>query len=1246
MPDCNIPLVSIIIPVHNQSAYTDACLKSLADYPPNVPYEIVVVDDGSTDDTSHLLSTVWNRDRRLCKVRNENPLGFAAACNRGAAAARGAILLFLNNDTEVLPGWFPPLLGSLLNHPDVGVVGPKLIFPDRTVQHCGKVWSDLDDSNAHPQHIYYRFPASHPAVNISREYKLLTGACLLVRAAEFNKLGGFDDMYKNGWEDDDLCYKYTSSGKRVFYCSESEVIHHQNKTLNERMIELESQLPSVERLKSLDDNLEMNKATEEDIALARRVQVIYGDMEQELIRFRNKFDCNRKYFFQKWGDRVKRDDYLYCDADNVPLSEALAGEGPGTPASGYQPETRPTSESAAFPLVSIVILTFNRLDVTRDCFVSIQKHTPEAHEIIFVDNGSTDGTIEWLRQLTTTNSRYRLIDNGSNLGFAKGCNQGIEAAQGRYILLLNNDTVVTSGWLSGLLECFSDSNTGIVGPMTNNISGIQKWPWTTYQSLEGLDRFAAEFRQKYRYRRIPSRRVVGFCMLFDRGLVDKIGMLDEQFGSGNFEDDDFCLRAALEGYNNLIAGDIWIHHVGSATFHGNRIDYGKALLANQALFIQKWSSPVVDAVFAKKIVRLKVLEKAEELNQRGETNAAVEILLQDGIRQIPDEAVFYHKLAEIFLEAGMAREALDVLQEAPQDDVRSILLACKSLLALGLPDQSMQQAQLLCTHTGETPELLALFGSIHLAGGASTAAGQAFERALMNNPACADAYAGLAKLAGDADDKILALALLERAVMLEPKNAGIRSEFVRVAASLNEFAQPERLLMESRHFFPNDAALAYACIDILLRQNNSFAAMAIMEQALTSFKIPDGFMDAALAVRRQSGPLKVDPERYRQGVAVSLCMIVKNEEKNLARCLASAKPIVDEMVIVDTGSSDATRKIAEIFGADVHDFPWNGDYSAARNASLAPARGNWILALDADESVAKQDQEPFLRLVRDGAGKQRAYTIVTRNYTSNLDMENWQANHGEYPQEEAGRGWMPSEKVRLFPSRSDVRFENAIHEMVEPALARCGIPDYPANIVVHHYGYMDAERQQLKKEYYYELGKKKLAESGGSPVAICELAIQAGGIGRYDEAIELWHQALNHDPNSYLAWFNLGYSCLQKGLFRDGSEASKKAMMLRVNYREATVNHAICELCLGNGDNALFVIEEAMRYNSDYPTFLLMHGIIHACRGDEAAASRDFKALSEQQIEYKNFIDLVVKKLLEGERAKEAARLVEQGKRL
>jgi GT2 family glycosyltransferase len=316
------PLLSIVIPVHNQSALTRGCLASLLHYPPAVAFEIIVVDDGSTDDTRSVVTAFAGYDSRIRMVRNEPPHRFARACNRGAQGARGELLLLLNNDTEVLAGWSAPLL-SALEMPSVGIVAPKLIFPDGTIQHCGKVWGDITTEHAHPHHIYYRFPKQHPAVNKSREYQVVTGACMLLRSDDFRAWGGFDERYENGWEDDDLCYQCHRHAKKIWYCAESEIIHHQNKTLNEQLDALKARLPSIEELRRLDASLQSGIADGDDIRRASHVQNLYQNMISEMSKFRKKFDANRALFFSKWGAVIRQDDYRYCHLDVVPLHQAL-----------------------------------------------------------------------------------------------------------------------------------------------------------------------------------------------------------------------------------------------------------------------------------------------------------------------------------------------------------------------------------------------------------------------------------------------------------------------------------------------------------------------------------------------------------------------------------------------------------------------------------------------------------------------------------------------------------------------------------------------------------------------------------------------------------------------------------------------------------------------------------------------------------------------------------------------------------
>lgn len=239
------------------------------------------------------------------------------------------------------------------------------------------------------------------------------------------------------------------------------------------------------------------------------------------------------------------------------------------------------------PLTSIVILTRNELEVTCACVESIRRHTPEPHELVFVDNGSTDGTVEYLRSLEGA----VVIENGRNLGFGGGCNQGIAASLGERVLLLNNDVVVTRDWLGALHRALdADPSVGLVGPRSNRVAGIQQVDDVDYdiETLEGLDEWAADWCARHRGTITDFPRLVGFCILVKREVLDRIGGFDLRFGLGNFEDDDFCLRAGVAGWTCHVVHDSWVHHVGSRTFRSEGIDYRASLAENLERFIATW----------------------------------------------------------------------------------------------------------------------------------------------------------------------------------------------------------------------------------------------------------------------------------------------------------------------------------------------------------------------------------------------------------------------------------------------------------------------------------------------------------------------------------------------------------------------------------------------------------------------------------------------------------------------------------
>ncbi|RUT46117.1 glycosyltransferase [Paenibacillus anaericanus] len=228
------------------------------------------------------------------------------------------------------------------------------------------------------------------------------------------------------------------------------------------------------------------------------------------------------------------------------------------------------------------------------CLESIRKHTRENYELIIIDNGSTDETISYLR------SQPDLIvhENGSNAGFAKGCNQGVQYASGDYIMFLNNDTVVTENWLTNLLRALNaDNRIGMVGPVTNYSSGHQQIP-VFYSDLSELDAYAKEHCASQDGITVEVRRLVGFCMLTKRSILDEVGGFDEHFGLGNYEDDDMSLRLIRRGYVLKVVHDSFIHHVGHATINQLPDDTLSTLLQrNSQIAAVKWGKNIHQLIY-------------------------------------------------------------------------------------------------------------------------------------------------------------------------------------------------------------------------------------------------------------------------------------------------------------------------------------------------------------------------------------------------------------------------------------------------------------------------------------------------------------------------------------------------------------------------------------------------------------------------------------------------------------------------
>lgn len=246
------------------------------------------------------------------------------------------------------------------------------------------------------------------------------------------------------------------------------------------------------------------------------------------------------------------------------------------------------------PAVSIIVLTYNNLELNKRCVDSILKNTAYPnYELIIVDNQSTDGTIEYLKELDGLGyPQVKVILNDTNSGFAGGNNIGIAAATGRYVVLLNNDTEVTRGWLTNLVKHMeNDPTCGMCGSVTNSI-GNEAMIRVCYQGVEEMQEFGYAYTNEHmgtEFGRID--RLAMYCTMIRKEILDKSQGLDAGYQVGMFEDDDYAMEVTSAGYRLVLAEDVFIHHVNNASFKKLDDENYRAIFAkNKARYENKWNT--------------------------------------------------------------------------------------------------------------------------------------------------------------------------------------------------------------------------------------------------------------------------------------------------------------------------------------------------------------------------------------------------------------------------------------------------------------------------------------------------------------------------------------------------------------------------------------------------------------------------------------------------------------------------------
>jgi len=269
-------------------------------------------------------------------------------------------------------------------------------------------------------------------------------------------------------------------------------------------------------------------------------------------------------------------------------------------------------------------------------------------------------------------------------------------------------------------------------------------------------------------------------------------------------------------------------------------------------------------------------------------------------------------------------------------------------------------------------------------------------------------------------------------------------------------------------------------------------------------------------------------------------MIVKNAARDLRPCLESVRGLVSQIVIADTGSSDNTMEIAKEFGAAVIPIRWTNHFADARNAALQAMTTDWVLVLDADEELTPQAVSAIPALIErsDGIG---GYLLIIRNYLPELQVQfrsavsvsNTDSTADQTPRARSARSWAEHNLCRLFRRLPEIRYEGRVHEVVEHAIARCGLRIEPSLCRILHFGQLAIPEEQARKSAFYrELGRAKVLEEPENGLAWFELGgIELTGFNNQAAALQCLLNAVRLEPHLFEAWILLFHLYDQRGEF-------------------------------------------------------------------------------------------------------------------
>jgi glycosyltransferase involved in cell wall biosynthesis len=336
----------------------------------------------------------------------------------------------------------------------------------------------------------------------------------------------------------------------------------------------------------------------------------------------------------------------------------------------------------------------------------------------------------------------------------------------------------------------------------------------------------------------------------------------------------------------------------------------------------------------------------------------------------------------------------------------------------------------------------------------------------------------------------------------------------------------------------------------------------------------------------------MDTADVTKGQTISLCMITRDEERFLEQCLSNINSLVNEIIVVDTGSKDNTITIAQKYGARVFSFAWEEDFSRARNFSIQNAQSDWILVLDADEMISPRHYEALREVLKNGDCD--GYSFIIRNYTNTLTC-NWRPGTSEWGEGEGFSGFNESHQIRLFKNSNNIRFKGIINEVIG-YVDKGALQNKETGLPIHHHRYIrDRAAAKERQKQFVKMSLKKSAIEPEDVATYLRLGELYYECEMYDKAAKAFEKCLRNNPECEPALFSLAGAYSKAGKLIK-SEATLNKLLSRNPSANAYALLGTVYMDTGETQKALDLFKTALELNQNHLYAHNRIGIIYTRR--------------------------------------------------